>query len=989
MAKKEGEKTFDTDVTEEMWKRLNNVKNNPGAIIEWTYDNLKTLTDGNINVPDVTNPFSYLMESAAMMAATLHDAHEATYRKQYPRLATTYSDLYNHMFDEHYIGRFASPGRVKFDIAFRRDELIKNLAETDIRGVKRIIIPRGSVINAGDYMFTLLYSITITQLPHGSMQVLYRTDELDPVQPLSSNVIDWGWIVADNTEYLRLSPVLLNVKVETLTDALTQVDGYRNSWPIRNKFCHCRVYQKDQNGIVTELATTHSDVVHDPEQITARLIYLEDKLTVIIPPIYFNKGLLNSTLIVEVYTTMGDVEEPLNELPMGSFSYQWDKLKNYYDDSKYVAPLELLSKPRVYATGILTGGTNGESFEKTRDRVVNNAAYVKNPITRNQLETSLQVNGYDVIKSRDTLTSRGYLAVKPMPTNKLDGFNAGAAAAMETIRVSIEELVQHPEVRDNGKRITITPDILFKQENGLVSIVYPEKVPSEAKLGMDRFIEEINTLNYSFTPFYYVLDTNNSSFNMRAYYFNNPVMKNQIFVASNETALHAVTSDEIFVRKYRDSSGEGFKIYVLTRSTEGYTKTDPAKRFCQMMVKPYKDTSYAAVNGKLIGQLPFPEEKTEGDIWEFTIKTNWDVTENNTLVVHDFYMHINEPRRYEIDLETDLHFIYGLLDEPEYEYRPNEVDKMVNRQIINSDNVVAITHDKITCRFGYALDHFWVNAIPVQSEIKYRKHKHDVPRVYTSDVFEVTAEGNFVLNDNELVPLHRAGDPVLDEHGNQLMLHRKGDVMIDGRGMPIVEENRKTIRLLDILMIDGIYYFATDENDIKYRDSIGNTLKDYITQDLDDIANRLLENTSLYFYPKRTMGSAKVVINAGKETQIPMRQSFSITYYLKEVSYLNMDLRKSIVEMTHKEINNALSEVTVTTSDIISTLREKAGEDVVAVTMNGLGPNGDITAYTTTDLSVRCSVKRVIKMQADRRLKVFEDIDVNFLKHDTIEETKA
>ena len=52
---------------------------------------------------------------------------------------------------------------------------------------------------------------------------------------------------------------------------------------------------------------------------------------------------------------------------------------------------------------MFTGGTDGETFEETRDRVINFANYDKTPITANQLSTTLKLNGYNVIKSRDMI----------------------------------------------------------------------------------------------------------------------------------------------------------------------------------------------------------------------------------------------------------------------------------------------------------------------------------------------------------------------------------------------------------------------------------------------------------------------------------------------------------------------------------------------------------------------------------------------------------
>lgn len=978
-------------IKEELMERLTLYKNNPGLIINALYDGLFTLSDGEFETLSVNSPFDFLMESAAMTAATLQDSHAMSYRKQYPRLATQYSDLYNHMFDDHYIGRFATPGKAKFDISFKLNELLAQLDITEENGISKLIFPRNSVILAKDYAFTFLYPVVITRLAHGGIQVLYDTSEPDPVQPLESNILDWDYTTLNNEDYLRIRPWLYQVKLTTYTDTLTQNYGYTKIYHLKDKFVHCRVYQIDQMGIEHELKTTHSDLVYDASEVTARLTYLENQLRVHIPPIYFNKGMTEWTIRVEIYTSLGNVEEPINEASTDSFTYQWDKLNDFQTDLSLVAPVEELSRPIILARSMLQGGTDGETFEETRDRVINFTSYAKIAITPAQLKRALSVNGYDLLKSRDTITSRSYYATRPLPVSRYDNFTTGAAASMETIRTSLAELAKHPHVRDNKRRLTITPQALFKSTAGIVSLVYPDQTPDVNNLGMESYVGEINKLEYMYTPFYYVCDTTKNEFDLRAYYLDRPKVENPIFIANNGSSQMSVSSDEIVILRYSDRNGEGYKIRVKTRSTDNYKQLDPEHLFCQLAISPLgEEKTYASINGKVLGIVEDEDSETTDVVFEFTIKTDWDITAQHGLICKDFYMFINEPRKFEFPLSCRLNFIYGVQNVQVKDYSPNAVDKMVNKEILNSDNIVAITHDAIQCEFGVHLDNFWSNGIAVQGQLKYKRYENDVPRVYTQNVYEIDEDGVFIVENDQLKIKHRIGDPVLDENQKPILKHHKGDVMMGTDGMPVLEDNggRDLIRMLDILMIDGIYYFATDENDMNYRNDLGETLKDYITNDLKAISDRLLENTRLYFYPKRTMGEARVLVDHGAEIQIPMRLSFKVTYFLNEATYNDFDLRNAITSMTHEVINQHLERERVSRSDIIADLKAKAGEGVLGIDVDKFGPNKDLTVFTAKDGSMRTSVKRLIRLQADKTLKVIEDIDVSFVKHDIIEETK-
>lgn len=980
--------------------QLMGIKNNPGLIIEHAYETLVRATEGKIDVPNPTTSFSYLLETSALHAATLHNAHEATYRNQYPRLATKYEHLYNHMFDEDYIGRFALPGRAKFEIYFKRDELNKELELAgEHEGIKRVIIPRGSYITTQDYIFTLLYPIEIMKLKHGEINVLYLTNHPDPVQVLNTNIVEWGYVTINNVEYLRLRPTLYNVKLSQVNETVT-TDGFNKTWTLSNRFCHCRVYQS-KGGVIEEINTTHSDLVYNPTKITARLRYLDNRVEVIIPPIYANTGQLGEEIYVEFYTTVGKAEEPLNEYGEDAFSYQWGKLENNLLDRRYVTPLEQLSNPIVLARTMLSGGNNGETFEQTRDRIINRAGYVKTPITPNQIETGLKRLGYEILKSRDTITSRSYLASRALPVNFNDTFTSGAAASMETIKTSINALSNHPHVRDNVRRLTITPEMLFKNEHGVISPV-PEienlKL-NRNKYSFDEYVQEINKLQYMYTPFYYVMDPTGYIFKFRAYYMDKPEVENQIFIANNLTSGYSVSSDEVAIVKFEewvlDENNnkqliEGYKVRVKTTSTEAYRKIPTENLIAQLAIKPFEDNNYASIDGVLLGSHTDPETEITDYIWEFTIKTKWDLTDKHNLVVHDFFMYLNEGRRYEIPLQGEMLFVYGVKDLPIQGYAPDIVDKYLNRQIIESDEVCAISVDKITYRLGWYLDDFWSNGDVIQGERRYRRYQKDIPRTYSQDVYEIDRDGIYLVENSTLKVLHRAGDIVRDSAGEPILLARKGDVVIGPDGQPVPELDRQIEFLIDIMMVDGIYYFANDEDDVNYKSRIGETVKNWVIEDLKDISSRLLENTKLYFYPKRTMGDATLIVDGGMEIREPTRQSFSVSYYLDEARYQNMDIRRSLTKTTHDIINEHLTLPTVTMSDIISDLNKAGGEDIIAVHMDKFGTYEDrkYTTYTTKYGSDRCSVKRLIKIQSDNTLKVVEDIEVNFIKHQIIPELK-
>ena len=195
--------------------------------------------------------------------------------------------------------------------------------------------------------------------------------------------------------------------------------------------------------------------------------------------------------------------------------------------------------------------------------------------------------------------------------------------------------------------------------------------------------------------------------------------------------------------------------------------------------------------------------------------------------------------------------------------------------------------------------------------------------------------------------------------------------------------------MIDIFMVDGIYYFSTDEVDIDYRALVSEVVRDNVMNDLNEISKRLLENTRLYYYPQRTMSRSTVIIDEGKEIEIPMRASFKVTYYMPDETYNDLQLRDVIINKTKEIINENLKEPEVSISDLTRQLQIMGGKDIISLHLENFKEEGvEFTVYTNKDPDTRRSVKRIVQARPDGSVKVVEDIQIIFLKHETIEELK-
>lgn len=976
-------KTHILKMDEERVQLLNRIKTNPADVIEYVYALLSDQTNGEINIPSPTNPFSYLVECSAMQMSTLAIAHEALYRKQYPKLALNYEDLYNHMSDEDYIGRFATPGTAEFSVAFKKLELIQIL--NDIPGDnKKITIPRGTTITFNDIVFTYLYDIDIILLRNENLRILYRNNEIDPLVPLRTNIVDSREVNVGNEIYIETKLFLKNIKIEQYKDNLVQTTGYSKEIELHDKFVLARVYMKMGDGELRELKTTHSDLVYDLDIPTARLTYLENtrnkRIRVEIPQIYYHENKIGKEIIIELYTSKGAIEERLDYFAPDMFDYKIGSLVNKNEDDKHVVPIEGLSSLRIQAMTSLTGGTDGMSFDVLRDKVINYANYVKQPITSNQLATTLYTEGFDVLKSRDTLTSRTYIATKIMPKNVFSGLTIGSS--LDTIGTSINDLKQSYGVIQNQHNFTITPDCIFKYIDGGVAILREREIPSLERLNVEDYLKTVNTLDYIYTPFYYVINTHNT-LKVNAYYLDKPELSDLTFISNNQTSGLSASSDQYHITKYKNSEDDqGFIIRIKMKAVEEFKNIPKEKLFCQLATIPHGDTSYAYINGTLLGNISDPDEKPQDYIWEFKLQTKWDLPTTDSINITNFKMYLDEYRTVPINLEGEFHFIYGLTDTVILNYEKNDVDKIVNKIILPNQDIIAITHDKLSYKLGDWLDNLWTNALYVRDKPIYERYEEDIPRRYSHDVYEIDENGSFILNNDDLKIIHHAGDLILDEDGNQILLARKGDVRLDDNGLPIIKANNDLKMLLDIFLLDAVYKFSTDSNDMDYIQYVTKSVRDYVCENLVDIKYRLLENTDLYFTPKTTIGNKILTVDNNANISQAIRIPFEILYYVTDRAYRDNQIRNEIESATSKIINDLLRNRTVSLSDLAIGLQNIDKVNIVGVDVGEFNKTFKYSTYTMKDDSTRCSVKQVLKKLPDGTFKVIEDIKVSFVKHD-------
>jgi len=966
-----------TTSVEKMLSEIIKYKNDPGSIQKTVLNTLVEVSNGTIDVVDPTSPFVFCLEASSILTASFMSENEIYNRKQYPLSAQTAEDLYPHMSDKDFFDRFALPTSAKFLFLIEKNELLSKLVLDPDTGVRKIVIPRNSTVTVANTVFSLQYPVEIRQMTHGGIQIVYDATQESPLSTLSSNIVKWLSISGDDgTEYIgfelemqQFDIVVKKSPINTSTALILNID-------ITDYYYYCRVWIDNGDGTFTEIKTTHTDDVYDPKTPTAVLKVTDKRVSVKIPQVYVNTGLIGKSIRVDVYQTKGPINMNLAGYLNTQFQIDFIAI-NKTEENAYVSALKVIRNLQAISNSITQGGRSEMTFDELRQRVIRNAIGSPNiPITNVQIETALERKGYKVVKNIDTITNRVFLATRSMPIPSNSDLLTAAGSGIATLSITADKAVSYNTVLDNDLSITITPDTIFKLNNGVLEIVPQTEINFIRALPADQKATVVTNGNYLYTPFHYVMDLTNNEFDLRAYYLQAPRVVNKSFVGENDTTLLQVGTGTTQITK----TANGYKLRLVTNSSDDFKSLDNDDVFVQLGIVPKGETERAYLLGTYVGRNTDNER-----IYDFDITTNHNVDSDGYIEVLSFTMFNTNYRKIKLLLESNFDIMYSTSAPVGNQWVISDLDYLIGNHQLPSD-AKAITRERINIHLGDALTHLWTKARSVVSEQNYERWSVNVPATYEQDVYQrdlVTGIAftivNGVLTYNKI---HDAGDPVVDGNGDPVYKYRIGDIKLDSYGKPIVTSPRDLLRQMDLLLIEGTYYFATDSITLDYRTALNDTIVGWLTGDLPNMGNNLLEKTSMYFYPTTAIGTIKAVVNNGVTTTVDAGQYFSVKLHVRRSVYNNPELREAISKKTIEVINAALYNTVVSVSDIIDNLKQQYKDDVISISFRGLGGDKNYDVITLIDDSTRLSIRKRLVSRNDESLSLEEDVSIEFVDHE-------
>lgn len=955
---------------------------NPLGLVRKHMELLERITDGDVSLVDATNPLVWLLTTSCVNTAMIAQEMSVESKGAYPIMAQEMTDLFRHMSAKDHTSRFASPTLTKFKAAIQLNELQQEMVYEESSKAHRVTIPRDTVFTVDGIDFMPLYPIDVRYYDTGLLQISYDAAVDNPIRVLSESIIDYDIRRgSDTVDWVVFEIDVVQVSLASTQQSVTGDVYMKKEYTFSDWFHYARVFHTPSSNPLSwvEMKTTFSDQVFDPLVPTAVLAVTEidgttGTIEVGIPLTYTKSGLVSGMVRVDIYTTKGVMTLNLGAYEeVSAFGFKLQSIDAYRDATTYTNAMGSLSSFRVFSSEIVTGGSAGVTFSELRELVINGGNdYEKTPITNIEVGPAAAKLGFTITTDVDVLTNRVFQATRRLPKPIDTKLITPAYIGVSTLYTTIDDLDGWEHVYVNGSRTTIAPRHVYTNTNGVVEMVTDAKMAYIKQLTPADRVDYLNTLSILYTPFYYVLDSGESEFEVRAYHLDDPEIKSLSFDDANATLQLAVESSAYEII----TTPTGYRLRISCKSGEWYKALMDSEVGVQLRVNTGNGTEHAFIEGVLEGLTTTGER-----IWYFDIQTTYDIDSDdqieisNTRLSKDNY---NPVMAKLLGSWNILHYTTSVVSG----YVTSAEDALLATWV-RPDPIYCAAKETMVVSLGVRMSRLWTRCRQHVSGNSYETYSADVPLVATKDEFDFSGNNlpfEMVNGVRTYKYLHRAGDVMKNAQGETIFAHRAGDIKMDNSGNPIPLADATLVKEFDILMVDGKYFFADDSAFVDYRDEVAGILANWSTTTLDALSDRLLEKTKVYFYPETTLSVVKARADGVDEINIQAQQSLSLALMVNRRVRESEALQESIRATAVRIIDAQLANPTINILTIIDALKTGLGSTVESFSLTGLGGDANYSLIKISDGQSRLSLGKRLELQEDNTLIVVDDLTVTFLK---------
>lgn len=953
---------------------------NPMVIAAAALNEIESRLGGDKIIADPNTPFCHLLEFGSSIASEVIQAMDNKLPTLYAKRAENMEDLYNHMSDFDYLRMYSTPAKSAIRMYFPKKYLIDN-AITVNTNYKKLVFPADTVFLVSKYTFGIYYPINILINNYtNSFTVTYDTTEANPLHVLSKNIVDKYDLTYSGVDYLVLDFPVYQFAKSTITESLIAETGFTKSIIYNDDFYALRVFNY-KNGSYTELAQTQSKIVYDINNPTIYLQILSDekKIKIIVPQIYFDNNVMGSKLLIELYTTVGQLDITTTNIQGTGIGITYGENPRF--DNRYSTIFKNMPYDNIVQLSgdKITGGSNAVSMDTLRERVVNDTLYSKVPITESELSVQLEDDGFYVKKYLDNITDRIYYAYKVI--------RDATGTVVPSLNLSVQVLSTYRTDEEHSLFVyygadtsyTILPSQLYKYDTDQDCAIPLTNTEMNNLLALDKS-ELANTLNenkYLKSPYHLRVSLSDTYPRADTFDLLTPTVDKIIFEEDNYETSAKIMCMSATIN--HDNVGY-YEVTLVVTKSDDFNTID----ISDIKIKVVVESS----SGKWLNvdcTYVSTDTNTNNDIFKFTIPTTYHLTLDNEIGVT--YRALDDDYtnpEYLLDLTTDFHLVF-MVSRTALSGVSDPVDNIV-KGVGDTDKAmyIGLSRQYLTLTLGTCLNHVIRNDVEVSlSKTEYAKYTVNIPAKYTEDVYERDDNGciKTYIDDNGNMStnkIHEVGEIIYNESGNEVYEHQIGDFKRDNHGNLISVTDGTTMYFINMMFIDAKIFFSDRQAELNFQKNIYESLNGYFDV-ITNLQDQLLERTKLFFKCVRSTGMARVNLGDGIISKQDIELSFRIVCYVPSYVKQSESIQNEITEMVATAIESAIDSKVVSMLDIFEEVKNKMDDYIDHFDLLGINDSINLQTFIAIDEDSQPSIRRDLVLSNDNILSLQKKLDITFV----------
>lgn len=945
-----------TKATEALLALRDHLESSPASVFELSLELLEEAYGGQIDIVDATQPAVAILASTAIINAGSIMRAESLSRREFAVLAQTWEDLFPHMSSEDHLDRFGRPCEdTRLFLAFAAEE-VRTAAVTDTAsGMRRITIPRDTNFSVSDVGFYLGYPIDIYIMDDGQFVARWDDSIPNPLRELATNHVRTRTIFTPDGEVLVLEVPTIQLKSFTSTQAVSSATRYSVDIGFEDQFYAARVYTRVVDNWV-ELNTTFDEQSYDPSTATVVLKVQGNKLTLKLPEIYLNMNNIGSSIRVDMFTTKGKLTLDLSEFDPSVWRGEF--IDYGQPSGLFIDPILDLNTRSISSLDTTFGGADGLTFEEMKQRVVYGRTDKDKPMSFDELKVKLAEEGLGVERQKDTLGNRTFVATRKLEIPSKEGLSTGTGTASVNVEINLSRDDVNNHIVKSGQISTLKSNAMFIKYMNTIRLMSDQETISFDMLNVYDKADFLNSENYFYTPFHYVIDETGAKNDLRAYYLAVPEIRTVNTMNQNTSSGFTVSTSEHYLTY--DEETQEYVISVIAETPNFGERT--------IAVLNYTDPTTGQQWDLLSERTILDSSRSQFD---FRFKNNIDINSNHTFGVSG-WTGADVPRFNVHEQHLDLVYLNTSGSSA------TSFDSVLAKKALTGV-FTAITHERLDIIFGQYLEALYTPMRKVLTAPTYKKWGYDVPDIWDFTKYEEGIEGKVIVERPEggfdFKTEHKQGDPVIID-GEAVMLHNKGDFILDSNDKAIEETPTGTAFECRLSLIDAVYRYGDTREVTEFAKDIPLSIGRVLHGTIARSRKALIDQTELYFEPVSDKVDALATLEAGRVASINTALAFKVRIRLTKSAYetpaIRERIRKSLISILLVELKNR----DFSMSRLYGRLVNLSPENIRDIEIDSPIPNAKMAILNEENASFTLATKALVL--ANGQLDVVDNVDIEW-----------